>query len=342
MKIIMNIFGNKRVKVIKRLKGNSIEVKGKSKNLKEARKKKMDEFYTQLSDVEKELDNYRKYFIGKVIFCNCDDPETSNFWAYFHLKFKDLGLKKLISTHYDYEKPTYKLEYTGGDDNNIKAGIRTNLIRNGDFRDQECIELLKEADIVVTNPPFSLFREYVYQLIEYGKNFIIIGNQNAITYKEFFPLLQKNKIWLGCSIHSGDREFRVPNYYPLNAAGCRVDEEGNKYIRIKGVRWFTNLDYNKRHEKLICSKYYNPESYPKYDNYNAINVDKTKDIPRNYNGVMGVPITFLDKYNPDQFELLGIMNTGEVNKGIRYENTPHGRPIVNGKELYLRVLIRMR
>ena len=201
---------------------------------------------------------------------------------------------------------------------------------------------MKQADIVITNPPFSLFREYVAQLMEYDKKFIIIGNVNAITYKEFFPLIKENKVWLGASIHSGDREFKIPNDYPLTASGCRVDELGNKYIRVKGVRWWTNLDYPQRHEDLILYKTYTPEEYPKYDNYNAINVDKTSDIPIDYKGVMGVPITFLDKYNPSQFRLLGIMNTGELNPGIRYENTPHGRPIVNGKELYLRVLIEVR
>lgn len=181
---------------------------------------------------------------------------------------------------------------------------------DGDFRSAECIELLKQADIVVTNPPFSLFREYVAQLIAYNKKFLIIGNQNAITYKEIFPLIKGNKLWLGCSIHSGDREFGVPDDYPLMAANSRIDENGKKYIRVKGVRWFTNLDYKERHEELILYKRYNPEEYPKYDNYDAINVDKTADIPCDYDGVMGVPITFLDKYNPEQFEIV------EFRKGI--------------------------
>lgn len=200
--------------------------------------------------------------------------------------------------------------------------------------------MLKQSDIVITNPPFSLFREYVAQLTEYNKHFIILGNMNAITYKEFSPLLKSNKVWMGASIHSGDREFRVPDSYPLKAAGFRIDEEGKKFIRVKGVRWWTNLDYPQRHEKLILYKKYNPEDYPKYDNYNAINVNVTKDIPADYSGFMGVPITFIDKYSPEQFKLLGIMNTGEENKGIRYEGTQHGRPLVNGVELYLRVLIQ--
>lgn len=317
-----------------------------NKDLRKASKAKKDEFYTQLSDIEKEMKYYQEQFKDKVIFCNCDDPVDSNFWKYFELNFTKLGLKRLISTHYETDKPSYMLEINRDENGDglitSKDIIKTKLKQNGDFRSPECIELLKQADIVITNPPFSLFREYVAQLMEYEKKFIIIGNVNAITYKEFFPLIKDNKVWLGASIHSGDREFKIPNDYPLTASGCRVDELGNKYIRVKGVRWWTNLDYPQRHEDLILYKKYNEEEYPKYDNYNAINVDKTSDIPVDYKGVMGVPITFLDKYNPSQFRLLGIMNTGELNPGIRYENTPHGRPIVNGKELYLRVLIEVR
>ncbi len=317
-----------------------------NKDLRKASKAKKDEFYTQLSDIEKEMKYYQEQFRDKVIFCNCDDPVDSNFWKYFELNFTKLGLKRLISTHYETDKPSYMLEINRDENGDglitSKDIIKTKLKQNGDFRSPECIELLKQADIVITNPPFSLFREYVAQLMEYEKKFIIIGNVNAITYKEFFPLIKDNKVWLGASIHSGDREFKIPNDYPLTASGCRVDELGNKYIRVKGVRWWTNLDYPQRHEDLILYKTYNEEEYPKYDNYNAINVDKTSDIPVDYKGVMGVPITFLDKYNPSQFRLLGIMNTGELNPGIRYENTPHGRPIVNGKELYLRVLIEVR
>ena len=317
-----------------------------NKDLRKASKEKKDEFYTQLSDIEKEMKYYQEQFKDKVIFCNCDDPVDSNFWKYFELNFTKLGLKRLISTHYETVKPSYMLEIKRDENGDglitSKDIIKTKLKQNGDFRSPECIELLKQADIVITNPPFSLFREYVAQLIEYNKKFIIIGNVNAITYKEFFPLIKENKVWLGASIHSGDREFKIPNDYPLTASGCRIDELGNKYIRVKGVRWWTNLDYPQRHEDLILYKTYNEEEYPKYDNYNAINVDKTSDIPVDYKGIMGVPITFLDKYNPSQFKLLGIMNTGELNPGIRYENTPHGRPIINGKELYLRVLIEAK
>ncbi|MBR6520925.1 MAG: DNA methyltransferase, partial [Paludibacteraceae bacterium] len=195
---------------------------------------------------------------------------------------------------------------------------------NGDFRSEECVELLKQSDIVVTNPPFSLFREYIAQLDEYKKKFLIIGNVNAISYKESFRLIKGGKMWLGASIHSGDREFQVPDSYPLNAAGCRVDEQGRKFIRVKGVRWFTNLDYKERHEDLILYKQYTSEEYPYYENYNAINVDKTSDIPCDYDGAMGVPITFLDKYNPDQFEIigLGISNSG-LECGVRPYKPEH-------------------
>ena len=322
-----------------------------------ARKSKKDELYTQLTDIEKEMRHYTAHFKGKTVLCNCDDPRVSNFFHYFAYNFERLGLKKLITTCYknqerdlfsrhDSERAIY-LEFTGckhrydsvptPEDIGIKY-----LKGDGDFRSEECIKLLKQADIVVTNPPFSLFREYVAQLIEYNKKFIILGNQNAITYKEIFKLIKENKIWLGASIHSGDREFQIPEDYPITAASSRIDENGNKFIRVKGVRWWTNLDYPQRHEPLILYKKYNSQDYPKYDNYNAINVDKTADIPCDYDGIMGVPITFLDKYSEEQFDLLGIMNSGEENPGIRYPNTPHGRPIVNGVEKYLRILIRRK
>ena len=287
-------------------------------SLHQAKNAKKDEFYTQLTDIEKELRHYKEHFKDKVVYCNCDDPRVSSFFHYFSYNFEHLGLKKLITTCYknqerdlfsrnDSEKAIY-LEYDGDkNDNRIpdpeEIGIR-HLQGDGDFRNKECIELLKQVDIVVTNPPFSLFREYVAQLIEYDKQFLIIGNLNAITYKEIFKLIKENKIWLGESIHSGDREFGVPDDYPLKAAGYRIDNEGKKYIRVKGVRWFTNLDYKERHEDLILYKKYTPEEYPQYDNYDAINVDKTKDIPVDYQGAMGVPITFMDKFNPEQFEII--------------------------------------
>ena len=317
--------------------------------LNKAKKNKADEFYTQLADIEAEMRHYKEQFRGKVVFCNCDDPYESNFFKYFALNFNFLGLKKLIATCYvdspvageqlslfDVANPEtgflpgnpvskpHKIEITEVADENADGAIDLAdvewLLRNrgnaltllqgdGDFRSAESIELLKEADIVATNPPFSLFREYVAQLVEYEKGFIIIGNVNAITYKEVFRLIEENRIWLGKSIHSGDREFRVPDSYPLQAAGYRVDENGAKYIRVKGVRWFTNLDFDERHENLTLYKQYTPEEYPRYDNYDAIEVSKTAEIPYNYDGAMGVPITFLDKYNPEQFEIVGITKT---------------------------------
>lgn len=305
----------------------------KNTNLLKAKKEKNDEFYTQLIDVSKELMHYKQHFKDKIIYCNCDDPTWSAFWKYFHLNFSALGLKKLISTHYDKTKSTYKMEYTGGDDNNIEAGVITPLEGNGDFRNAECIELLKESDIVVTNPPFSLFREYVACLISNNKKFIIIGNMNALTYKEIFPLFRDNKLWYGASIHSGDRKFYVPDNYPLEAAGCGIDEEGKRYVKVKGVRWFTNLDYDARHEKLILWKNYIPDEYPKYDNYDAINVNKYSEIPMDYDGVMGVPITFMDYYNPDQFEILGL------DKDL---TTNGKRVMIDGKQLYARIFIRKK
>lgn len=276
----------------------------KNDNLHKAKDAKNDEFYTRIEDVAEELRHYKKHFAGKVVFCNCDDPTWSAFWRYFHLNFAELGLKKLISTHYDRTEPTYKMEYEGGDDNNVEVGVKTPLEGNGDFRNKECLDLLDESDIVVTNPPFSLFREYVAVLMKHQKKFLILGNMNALTYKEIFPLIRDNQLWYGASIHSGDRKFYVPNDYPLKASGCGVDNNGQKFIRVKGVRWYTNLDYKARHEKLVLWKNYTPEEYPKYDNYDAINVNKYSEIPCDYDGVMGVPITFIDYYCPEQFEIV--------------------------------------
>jgi len=296
-------------------------------NLRTAKKVKKDEFYTQLTDISKEIKHYKNHFKDKVVYCNCDDPRVSNFFHFFSYNFEKLGLKRLITTCYksqsmdlfserDSEQAIY-LEYNGDKNNNNvpdpeEIGI-VELKADGDFRSAESIELLKQADIVVTNPPFSLFRDFITQLDEYDKKFVIIGNVNAITYKETFRLIKENKLWLGASIHSGDREFGVPDDYPLTAASSRIDEDGNKFIRVKGVRWFTNLDYKERYEDLILYKNYAPEEYPKYENFDAINVNKTKDIPSDYDGYMGVPITFLDKYNPEQFEIigLGISNSGK-------------------------------
>ena len=294
-----------------------------NKNLNAAKEAKKDEFYTQLEDINNELRHYREHFRGKTVLCNCDDPRVSNFFTYFAYNFEFLGLKRLITTCYknqnmdlfsqnNSEQAIYLIYDGDKNGNNIpdpeEIGIHP-LKGDGDFRSRECIELLKQADIVVTNPPFSLFREYVAQLMEYDKKFLIIGNVNANTTKEIFPLIKDNRMWMGASIHSGDRKFWVPNDYELNAAGCGVDETGRKFIRVKGVRWFTNLDYKERHEDLILYRNYSPVIYPKYDNFDAIEISKTEDIPCDYNGVMGVPVTFLDKYNPDQFEILGITKT---------------------------------
>ncbi len=301
-----------------------------NKNLNAAKEAKKDEFYTQLEDINNELRHYREHFRGKTVLCNCDDPRVSNFFTYFAYNFEFLGLKRLITTCYknqnadlfsqhESEKAVYLIYEGDKNGNNIpdpeEIGIHP-LKGDGDFRSRECIELLKQADIVVTNPPFSLFREYVAQLIEYDKKFLIIGNVNSNTTKEIFPLFKDKKVWMGASIHSGDRKFWVPDDYELNAAGCGIDESGRKFIRVKGVRWFTNLDYKERHENIILYKHYSPEEYPTFDNFDAINVDKTEEIPCDFDGVMGVPITFLDKYNPDQFDILGITKTwfGMANK----------------------------
>lgn len=324
-----------------------------NRNLNSAKTARKDEFYTRLTDIEKEMRYYRKHFKGKTVLCNCDDPFESNFFKYFVLNFNRLGLKKLIATCYAtspiagkqlqyYEQSDGQLSFSFGEkcgesadskrpykavvtkvydvtgDGGIdmvdvaelfKAGDNalTQLNGDGDFRSPECVNLLDEADIVVTNPPFSLFREFVSLIVEHQKNFVIIGNQNAISYEETFSLMKNNKMWIGASIHSGDRAFFVPDDYPLDAAGCGIDEEtGRKYIRVKGVRWFTNLDIKQRHEEMILVRRYIPDEYPKYVNYNAIEVAKTSDIPCDYAGEMGVPITFMDKYNPDQFEIVGI------------------------------------
>ena len=287
----------------------------KNNNFHKAKDAKNDEFYTQLTDVSKELMHYKEHFKGKVVLCNCDNPTWSAFWKYFHLNFKELGLKKLISTHYDKSEPTYKMEYTGGDDNNVEIGIKTPLEDNGDFRNQECLDLIDECDIVVTNPPFSLFREYVAVLMEHNKKFLIIGNKNAITNKEFFPLLKDNEVWIGCN---SPIEFSTPDGITKKLNGL--------------TRWFTNLDVAKRHEKLILWKTYTPEEYPKYDNYDAINVDKVSEIPCDYDGVMGVPITFLDKYNSEQFEILGITAGRKDFDEISYPTKHYENAIQHNKD----------
>jgi len=315
-----------------------------SKNLANAKNNKNDEFYTQLTDIEKELGHYKNHFKDKIVFCNCDDPKESNFFRYFALNFKFLGIKKLISTHFERKIPSYKLEIVEDINNdgkiNLDDAIKTPLKQNGDFRSPECIEILKESDIIVTNSPFSLFREYVAQLIEYDKNFLIIGNQNAVTYKEVFTLIRENKIWLG--YRNGDMEFKVPNYYEERATRFRQDKDGQKWRSLGNICWFTNLDIKKRHEDLILYKTYNENEYPLYDNYEAINVNKVAEIPMDYKKAMGVPITFFSKYNPKQFELIS-SNDIKTNDKIPFKE--HGLikdkdGTINGKPTYVRIVIK--
>lgn len=268
----------------------------KNANLTAAKRAKNDEFYTQLTDIEKELKYYKDQLRGKIVFCNCDDPEWSNFWRYFDLNFDHIGLKGLIATHYDPVKPTYKLEIFRDGAGNKMAPVRTDLRENGDFRSPECVELLRQCDVVVTNPPFSLFREYVALLVREGKKFVIIGNMNAITYKEIFPLLKDNQMWIG---------YMSPKMF-LQPDGTQKS--------FGNVLWYTNIDIKKRHEPLtLFRRYYDdPSKYPKYDNYDAIEVGKVADIPEDYYEHIGVPITFLDKYCPEQFEILGLTCTAET------------------------------
>ena len=314
-------------------------------NLNNGKEQKEDEFYTQLTDIEKELKNYKKHFKNKTILCNCDDPRVSNFFKFFALNFNNFGLKKIITTCYkndnvdlfttnECEKAVY-LEYNGSEKDHVPNSDELQIKElngNGDFRSDECIELLKQADIVITNPPFSLFREYIAQLIKYDKKFIVLGSFNNITYKEMFPLFQSNKIWLGYK--NGDMSFRVPDYYKPRATRYWEDENGKKWRSLGNICWFTNLDIKKRHDDLILTKKYNPENYLKYDDYNAINVNKVADIPNDYDEIMGVPITFLCSYNPEQFEIIGLDRYVSDNKhyGHRFK--------INNKEIYARILIK--
>lgn len=339
----------------------------KSSGLRKANKAKKDEFYTDYDVIQAELNYYETRFEGKTVLCNCDDPFESNFAKFFLRNFNHLKLKRLICTSYagspvtgtqlslfdDYNEPVtnehgYVLDVSevpmtngrGVSDMDIQTLLHSNgvvkrLKGSGDYASDECLNYLKQSDIVVTNPPFSKFRPYLATLMKYDKKFLIIGNVNAITYKEVFPLIKDNKVWLGASIHSGDREFRVPDDYPLKAAGYRVDEQGYKYIRVKGVRWFTNLDYKQRHEDLVLYRQYSEALYPNYDTYDAINVDKTSDIPMDFKGEMGVPITFIDKYSPEQFEIIGLDRYT-----VPKDDLVSGRLSVNGKTKYARILVK--
>lgn len=314
----------------------------KNNNLHTAKATKNDEFYTQLEDIENELKYYKDYFKGKVVYCNCDgflNKEKSNFFMYFSLNYEFLGLKGLICTKYNPNGKGKKYEYYGDlNGNNYpdeEEVFKSELEGDGDFRSEECIELLKKCDIVCTNPPFSLFRQYVAQLFEYNKDFLIIGNVNAISYKEVFPLIKENKMWLGVSSFNKGMYFGVPDDYTY-ADTYKFDRErnGKKVMRVSSICWFTNLDHKKRHEELVLYKKYNEEEYPKYDNYDAIEVSKVTDIPMDYYGVMGVPITFLDKYCPEQFEIVGQMMTTKVTE------FNFGYPYIDGKKKFARVLIK--
>ena len=312
---------------------SSAEISGSSASntsLHAAKRAKNDEFYTQLADIENELKHYKEHFHGKVVFCNCDDPEWSSFWKYFTLNFAHLGLAKVIATHYEQGSQTYKLEFDGRRSADGKPIVRqTNLEGDGDFRSAECVELLKQADIVVTNPPFSLFREYVSQLVEHDKQFLVIGSQNAITYKETFKLIRENRLWLG---NAKPKQFKQPD--------GSIKTFGN-------ICWFTNLPHKKRNEELILFRTYagNEHLYPTYDNYDAIEVSKVVDIPADYAGVMGVPITFLDKYNPEQFEILGMASSAGYSAevvGIPFLGQKDARPLLKGKNTYARVILRRK
>lgn len=320
----------------------------KNSSLNRAGKARKDEFYTRREDIENELRHYADHFRGKTVYCNCDDPESSEFWRFFVRNFQPWGLKKLIATHYEPEAANfaYKLEIKPdkhGQFSLLNPPKVTPLNNNGDFRSAGCVELLKEADIVVTNPPFSLFRQYVEQLVEHEKKFLIIGNQNAITYKEIFRLLRDNKIWLG--YYAGDMKFKVPDYYEPRATRYWQDETGQKWRSLGTICWFTNLDHKKRHTPLdLRGNYYhgNEAVYRFYDNYDAINVDKIANIPCDFNGVMGVPITFPNNYCPDQFEIVGLI-AGNI-KGLAGIPTKTGKdgPYMDGKLKYGRVLIRKK
>lgn len=349
-------------------------------NLCDSARNKQDEFYTKLSLIEDELKHYKRHFKGKIVLCNCDDPFESNFFKFFAMNFNTFGLKKLIATCYatspvigkelnyfispngqfsflphpnavpfsegrqPYRVVINEVKDENGDGRTDLADVEY-LLKNrkntmslldgdGDFRSEECVELLKQADIVCTNPPFSLFRDYMAQLVEYKKKFLIIGNLNAVKYKEILPLFMKDQVWLG--YNSGHYWFKVPGNYEEKKTDYKMDEDGQKWRRMGNICWYTNLDTEKRHEDMVLFRKYTPSEYPKYDNYDAIEVAKTADIPCDYYGIIGVPITFMTKHNPDQFRIVGVLNSGTGNE---YD---YAKAILNGKQLYARILIQRK
>lgn len=300
-----------------------------------------DEFYTQFKDIDTEMYYYEYFFNGKVVYCNCDNPNTSMFVEYFRKHFRRLGLKKLIATYKRDNEFVYKYTYSCGE--NGYCEIKTILDGNGDFRSQECIDLLQECDVVVTNPPFSHFKNYIAQLTKYKKKFLILGNMNAITYKEVFPLIKDNKMWLGASVHSGGMDFRLPDDCEEYGENVFI-KDGHHYINLSGIRWFTNIEYPHRHSPLVLQCKYDEKKYPKYDNYDAINVDKVQLIPCDYDGVIGVPISFMDKYCPEQFEIIGATESeGKgFSNGLWDETSGAKQPLVNGIKKYKRIFIRRK
>lgn len=298
-----------------------------NKFLNNAKKNQKNEFYTQICDIENELKYYTEHFNNKVIYCNCDNPEWSNFWLYFYNNFHSLKLNKLISTHYEENTSSYKLEYDG------KHITKTILQGNGSFESEECIGILKEADIVCSNPPFTMSQTYLLQLIKYQKQFIIISHQNAMKYKDVFPLIVENKIHIPVITTMA---FRIPDTYEITTENIKYDEHNNPLIKIAGICWYTNIPIPCRNEPMILTETYTPDKYPKYDNYDAINISKIKDIPMDYTDVMGVPISFMGRYNPEQFEIIGELNHGCDNK---YD---FAKPILNGRELFPRILIKKK
>ena len=287
-----------------------------NRNLNLAKKTKNDEFYTRYEDIAKELPYYKEQLANKIIYCNCDNPKYSNFYKFFKDNFHEYGIKSVIATYFNPDSYTYKTVFDGNTE------IVESLNSYGDFRSPTCIDILQQVDVVITNPPFSLFREFVGVLTKYDKKFIIISSLNAIAYKEVFPLLKDNKIWLGSYL--SNIAFRVPDYYEEKSNQCRIDKDGKKWRRMGNICWFTNLENTQPLKELNLTKYYNENEYPKYENYNAINVDKVDDIPCDYNGIIGVPITFLTKYNPEQFEIIGLgMSNLGLEIGVQPYKTEH-------------------